>query len=81
MGVSFGDMTVYTEAIKTGVFHVTPVGENTQLHKSIHLVTGVLSVAGITGGEKREETLHYIFVTKQTNQIFIIFVHFNSQVT
>lgn len=32
---------MHTEAVKACIFHMTPVGEDAQLHKTIHHVTGV----------------------------------------
>lgn len=37
-----GHSSVHTEAVKTRIFHMTPVTEDTQLHESIHHVTGLL---------------------------------------
>lgn len=47
-----GDLSMHTEAVKTRVFHMTPVSEDTQLHKSIHHVTGALHEGGVGTGEK-----------------------------
>lgn len=42
---------MHTEAVKTRIFHMTPVTEDAQLHISIHHVTGALHVA--KRGEKK----------------------------
>lgn len=50
---------MHTEPVKARVFDVTPVRENSQLHKPKHLVTGVLRESrgeedsGTDGGEER----------------------------
>lgn len=44
---------MHTEAVNTCIFDVTPVSEDTQLHKSINLVTGVLREK-VRGKERRE---------------------------
>lgn len=43
---------MHTEAVQTRVFNMAPVTEDTQLHNSINLVTGVLQEG--TGGKKRK---------------------------
>lgn len=35
------DVSMDTEAIKTSIFHVTPVRKNAQFHKAIDLVVGL----------------------------------------
>lgn len=46
---------MHTEAVKTRVFHVTPVSEDTQLHTSIHLIAGVLHERERAQEEKENE--------------------------
>lgn len=53
--VSSGDLSMHTEAVKTRVFHVTPVSEDTQLHTSIHLIAGVLHEREGAQEEKENE--------------------------
>lgn len=49
------NLSMHTEAVKTRIFHMTPVSEDAQLHKSIHHVTGVLRGEGGTEEKTRIE--------------------------
>lgn len=47
LGVSRGGhLSVHTEAVETRILHMTPVRQDTQLHHTVHHLTGAL------GGKK-----------------------------